>query len=397
MRIKFKKSDLVQAANIVQSVANPQSTLPILANVLINTEHDNVITLSATDYETRVKIHVPGEVEKKGMATVPAKTFSDLVRELPDDGDVTLEFKAGGIHIKCRDIRAELQAMPARDFPKWPEVETKNAIQLQQKELKRLVEKILFAVPVRDPRKVLLGCLCEIKKGKATCVATDGKILAYYAIPLEGQKISSDHNVVIPHKLLDELSKNLGDEGTASLSFDERQISVEFNNVTYISNQIEGKYPNYEAVVPKEFARELRFQRPAMVSAVRRTSILTDIKQSAVMMTFDGDTVTVEAESYDRGRIHEEIPGVNEGEPFKIVFSHKYVADMLKALDKDEVILQVNTPTTPAVFRSADSPDNFYLIMPIKMTEIREYDDEGGAPGRKPVPDDDEPQMEDEE
>ena len=117
MRIRFKKADLLPAAAIVQSVANPQSTLPILSNVLITTDHDNLCSLSATDYETRVRIEVPAEVEKKGMATVPAKTFYDLIKELPDDGEVILEAKEKGAHIKCRDIRAELATMPAMDFP----------------------------------------------------------------------------------------------------------------------------------------------------------------------------------------------------------------------------------------------------------------------------------------
>jgi DNA polymerase-3 subunit beta len=381
MRIRFKKSDLLPAAAIVQSVANPQSTLPILSNVLITTDHDNLVGLSATDYETRVRIDVPATVEKKGTATVPAKTFYDLIKELPEDGEVVLEAKEKGAHIKCRDIRAELQTMPAKDFPKWPELETKASIDLPQRELRRLLEKVLFAVPTRDPRKVLLGALFEMRKGGVTAVATDGKILAHMHLPIQQQftEGGGDYNLIIPHKILEELAKTLGDEGNVTLSFDDKQVAFRLNRILYVSNQIEGKYPNYEAVVPKEFGRELRFQKPPMMGAIRRASILTDIKNSAISMAFSGDHATIEAESYDKGRIHEQIPAVADGEDFKIVFNYKFVNDVLKAIDKEEVVLQVNQPTTPAVFRGSDVPDNFYLVMPIKLTEIREYEDEQGG------------------
>jgi len=383
MRIRFKKSDLLPAAAIVQSVANPQSTLPILSNVLITTDHDNLVGLSATDYETRVRIDVPATVEKKGTATVPAKTFYDLVKELPDDGEVILETKDKGATIKCRDIRAELATMPAQDFPQWPEMQGKASIELHQRELKRLLEKVLFAVPVRDPRKVLLGAYFEIRKTSVTAVATDGKILAHMRLPLQPEMLQGveEQNLIIPHKILDELARSLGDEGNVTISFDERQVSFQLKRILYVSNQIEGKYPNYDAVVPKEFSREMRFQKPPMLSAIRRAAILTDIKNNAISVNFSGDHATIEAESYDKGRIHEQIPAVNEGEDFRIVFNYKFVADVLKSVDKEEVVLQVNQPTTPAVFRATETGENFYLVMPIKLTEIRDYDqdDETGS------------------
>lgn len=383
MRIRFKKSDLLPAAAIVQSVANPQSTLPILSNVLITTDHENLVGLSATDYETRVRIDVPAEVEKKGSATVPARTFYDLIKELPEDGEVILEAKEKGAHIRCRDIRAELATMPAQDFPKWPEMEGKASIELPQREFRRLLEKVLFAVPTRDPRKVLLGAYFEIRKTSVTAVATDGKILAHMRLPIQPEVLegTEEQNLIIPHKILDELGRSLGDEGTVSISFDERQVSFRLNRILYVSNQIEGKYPNYDAVVPKEFARELRFQKPPMLSAIRRAAILTDIKNNAISVNFSGDHATIEAESYDKGRIHEQIPAVNEGEDFKIVFNYKFVADVLKSIEKEEVVLKVNQPTTPAVFQATETGENFYLVMPIKLTEIRDYDDdeESGA------------------
>lgn len=378
MRIRFKKADLLPASAIVQSVANPQSTLPILSNVRISTEHDNVVNFWATDYETRVRIDVPATVEERGEITVPARTFYDLVKELPDDGEVTLEATGKGATIRCRDIRAELATMPARDFPAWPELQTKATFEVPQADLKRLLSKVLFAVPVRDPRKVLLGSLLEIRKDTIAAVATDGKILARIKLPLQADMTgaSGDHNVIIPHKIMDELIRSLHDEGNVTLTLDDRQVSFRLNRIEYVSNQIDGKYPNYEAVVPKEFSRELRFQKPPMLAAIRRAAILSDIKNSAMTLHFQNDKVVVEAESYDRGRLREEIPAVVEGEDFKIVFNYKFIQDVLKAVEKEEVVVQVNQPTTPAVFRAGEDSDYFYLVMPIKLTELRDADDD---------------------
>lgn len=383
MRIRFKKADLLPAAAIVQSVANPQSTLPILSNVRISTEHDNLVNFWATDYETRVRIDVPATVETRGEITVPARTFYDLIKELPEDGEVILEATGKGATIKCREIRAELATMPARDFPAWPEMQTKASFDLPQRDLKQLLAKVLFAVPVRDPRKVLLGSLFEIRNDTVAAVATDGKILARAKMPYQTDMTDkpADMNVIIPHKIMDELIRTLGDDGTVNVSFDERQVAFRLNRIEYVSNQIDGKYPNYEAVVPKEFSRELRFQKPPMLSAIRRAAILSDIKNSAITVHFQGDKVIIEAESYDKGRIHEEIPAVVEGEDFKIVFNYKFMQDVLKNLDKEEVVLQVNQPTTPAVFRGSDEDNYFYLVMPIKLTELRDHDEEQAPAG----------------
>lgn len=336
MRIRFKKADLLPAAAIVQSVANPQSTLPILSNVRISTEHDNLANFWATDYETRVRIDVPAVVETRGEITVPARTFYDLIKELPDDGEVILEATGKGATITCREIRAELATMPARDFPAWPEMQTKASFDLPQQDLKRVLSKVLFAVPVRDPRKVLLGALFEIRQDYMAAVATDGKILARTKAPLQADitKDSEDLNVIIPHKIMDELIRTLGDDGTVNVSFDDRQVAFRLNRIEYVSNQIDGKYPNYEAVVPKEFSRELRFQKPPMLSAIRRAAILSDIKNSAITVHFKGDKVSIEAESYDKGRIHEEIPAVVQGEDFKMVFNYKFLQEVLKAIER---------------------------------------------------------------
>jgi DNA polymerase-3 subunit beta len=237
--------------------------------------------------------------------------------------------------------------------------------------LKRLLGKILFAVPTRDPRKVLLGALFEFKDGALNVVATDGKILACARASVDNRKGPQNFNAIIPHKMLEELMRNLGDEGLVTAAFDDRQVSFQMGDIKYISNQIEGSYPNYEAVLPKDYARRLRFPKQAMQTAIRRASVLSDVRTLAVTLTFTGSQVTVEAESVDRGRIRDEVPATNDGGDFRITFNHKFVQEALKCIDQDEIQLNANSPVLPAVFEGVDAPDCLYLVMPIKLTDLR--------------------------
>ena len=400
MRIRFKKSNLLPAAAIAQSVANPQSPLPILTNALITTEHDNVVAITATDFDTRVRIEVPAVVEKKGSATVPARMFLDLIKELPEDDDVIFETMDSGAVVRSRGVRCDLQTLPVRDFPNWPEVNATATFDIEQRALKSLIAKVLFAVPVRDPRKVLLGALLEFREEGLSAVATDGKIMAFARVAVQSELAPTEGSIIVPHKMLQELVSNLGDEDSVRVEFDDHQISFRFRSITYLTNLVDGKYPNYMAVVPKEFSRGFRFQRSAMAGAVRRCAILTDLKNLAVSMHFTGDRCVVESENYDRGKIQEEISAVVDGDDFRIGFNHKFVGEVLRSLDSEEVLLQGNQPGTPAVFRAAEASENFYLVMPIKFAETKpvdDADDDDDAPPRGAYPEDSDVEGEPEE
>ncbi|MCX7019905.1 MAG: DNA polymerase III subunit beta [bacterium] len=371
MRIKFKKADLLPAAAIAQDIINPACTLPILYNALIKSESESMVSLMATDYETRARIEVPAVVDEDVVTTVPAKTFHDLVKELPEDQDVVLEVREKGARILSKGIRCDLATLPARDFPAFPEINATLTFDVAQRDLKTLISKIIFSVPLRDPRRTLLGALFEARAGSLSAVATDGKIMAFARTTAQTELISEDINVIVPHKMLDLLMHSLGDKGVVSVIVDEKQIGFRFDNVFYITNLIEGKYPNYNAVVPKEFARRLKFPHAAMSAAIRRAITISDIKSLSVFLTFSGNQVVLEAENYEKGIIREELPAEVDGEDYKIAFNYKFLSEVMKSLDHEQILLQANSPGSPAVFRAADESDNFYLVMPIKLNELK--------------------------
>jgi len=376
MRIQFKASDLVRGAEVAQSVANPQSTMPILAQILIKGEHTNLATLTAMDFDVRVRVEVPAEVETKGEITVPARTFYDFVRELPSDSDVLIESVGEKVTVRCRDIRGEMATMPAEDFPIWPEMEPKLEFELAQKDLQQVLDRVLFTIPLRDVRKQLIGALFEIRKNTLTVVGTDGKVLACVRQTIASEKAPKEFNAIVPRKLLEELDRNLGSEGLVTAAFNEKQVSFRLGNILYLSNQIEGTYPDYHQVIPKQFARKFHIQKPPLLAAIRRAAIFTDQRQSSIVMQFRGDKVAILADSYDRGRFYEELPAVVEGGDFRIGFNYKFLQDVLKALPYEEVLLQANQSITPAIWRAEANDDCFYVVMPIKIQERTELEEE---------------------
>ncbi|MGB9691504.1 MAG: DNA polymerase III subunit beta [Candidatus Sumerlaeaceae bacterium] len=375
MRIQFKAGDLVRGAEVAQSVANPQSTMPILAQILIKGEHNNLASLTAMDFDVRVRVEVPAEVEVKGQITVPARTFYDFVRELPSDSDVLIEAKGDKVTVTCRDIRGEMATMPAEDFPVWPEMESKLEFEMAQKDLQQVLDKVLFTVPVRDMRKTLLGALFEIRKTTLNVVGTDGKILACARQSISSEKPPKEFNAIVPRKLLEELDRNLNDEGLVSVAFNEKQVSFRLGNILYLSNQVEGTYPDYTQVIPKQFARRFHIQKPPLLAAIRRAAIFTDQRQNSVTLEFRGDKVAILADSYDRGRFFEELPAVVEGGDFRIAFNYKFLQDVLKALSQEEVLLQANQNSMPAIWRAENADDCFYVVMPVKIQERTEIEE----------------------
>lgn len=375
MRIQFKASDLANGAAVAQSVANVQSTMPILAHILIAGEHNNLASLTATDFDVRVRVEVPAEVEHKGQITVPARTFYDFVRELPGDADVLVEASGEKVSLQCREIRCEMATMPADDFPRWPDMEGKIQFEIGQKDLKQTLDKVLFAVPVRDNRRTLLGAFFEVRKTTLTVVGTDGKILACLRQTIAADKAPKEFNAIVPRKMLDELDRNLEDEGVVTVAFNEKQVSFRLGNILYVSNQIDGTYPDYQQVIPKQFARRFHIQKPPLLAAIRRAAIFSDQRQSSVVLDFRGDKVAVQADSYDRGRFHEELPAVVEGGDFRIAFNYKFVQDVLKALPGEEVLLQANQSALPAIWRTEANDDCFYVVMPVKIQERTEIEE----------------------
>ncbi|NUP89384.1 MAG: DNA polymerase III subunit beta [Candidatus Sumerlaeia bacterium] len=371
MRVVFKRDALVHATGVVQSLVNPQNTLPILANVLVEAS-DEAVRFSASDLESCVRCEVAAEVETGGVITLPAKKLVEIVKELPNS-DIRLTLDGTSVTIECERIHERLCGLDPEDFPQWPTVKPEATLELPQRDVREIIEKVIFAVPTKDPRKVLLGALFDVKDGTLRTVATDGKKLAFIEKGLPEKTKGKGTSVIVPHKVLAELQRQLADEGTVKMVIGDRQVVFDLGSIVYVSNRIDGQYPNYELAIPKDFDKEVVLERAPLAAAIRRAAVISDERSRSVVMKFAENRLELNAMSFDVGSMKEELAIDYGFEPFELAFNWQFLLEVLRAIDEDKVLVRMNKPISPTIFRPAEADHYRYVVMPIKIT------DEGGG------------------
>ncbi|GEM_PF-367151 len=394
MEVTLTTGDLVKATSVVQRIVAGQNNMPILSNVLIEAGENNV-TFMANDVEACVRCTVPAVgPAKPGQVTLPAEVLSRLARELPSESVTSLRSEELMVHIETRTGESpkpnnvyRLSGMPPEDFPLWPRLEAATTFEISQKALKRLIDRTIFAVAQQDPRKVFLGELMELKESRLRLVATDGKKLAWAQAPIAEIQGQAENAFIIPQKMLKELSGAPGGEGTFRISMAANQIGFDLDGgdvrVSYVSNRIEGRYPNYEVVVPRDVTRELFINADALVRILKRAAVVSEERNAPVVLAFEPNLCEVSATSYDLGSFSGSIAAQYDGPKFEMAFNYKYLLDTIKSLGSADVKMRIKAPGSPALFFIPDDPDVLCLIMPIKLSDIRpaaSYEEDEGAP-----------------
>lgn len=374
MKVIFNRTDLAMATGVVHRIVNVQSSLPILANILIRCEKDKAVFM-ASDLESNVQCETVAQVETPGVATVPARTFAEMVRVLPD-GEITLELREGHARVGCEGLSYDLVTMDPDDFPEWPDVTPKTTLELPQKTLRQLIEQIIFAIPQKDPRRVLLGGYFDVRDRLLKTVATDGKKLAFAQSEADSRTGEEKISAIVPRKILAEIGNALGDEGNVRILFGERQVAFDLGYAKYVTNVIDGAYPNYELVIPKTFERTMTLPKTALRSLIRQAAIIADEKSNSVVLHFENDELRLSAMTYDIGSYAGSLKIQYDQEPFEIVFNYRFLSEILDAIETEEVLLKANAPTSPAVFCGKDITDALFVVMPIKLADLAEPEEE---------------------
>ncbi len=379
MKVVFKKEDLAYATSVVHHLVIAQSPLPILGNILVRAS-GKTATFIASDMESCVKCEIAAETAAKGETTIPAATFAEIVRELPD-ASITISLEDKLVKISCETNNYSLTTMPTEDFPRWPDVEPLLSFEMPQKTFKQVINKTLFAVPQKDPRRVLLGAYMDIKDKLLKCVATDGKKLGFIQVELERCEGGTTASAIVPQKILSELQKSLRDEGTLRVTFGQRQVAFDLHNVLYVSNKIEGTYPNYEMVIPKDFVHQITLNKEVFIQGIRRAAIISEEKNNSILVKFRPNEAFISAMTFDIGSFEGSVPLSYDGSGFDIAFNYKYLLDVLRVVDTKEAIMKVKSPSAPVIFNEADGQNALYLVMPIKLADLesRDTEEQGNA------------------
>jgi len=365
MKFQAKKDEFLKITQKVQNAISSKTTLPILSNILLEA-HNKKLKITATDLDIGISSTIPIEAGEEGAITLPAKKFIDIIKELPDGENISIHTKKNNMAIiQSGKIVFKIIGLPKDEFPQPPKFKDKNFITVAQSFLKSMISITSFAVSRDETRYVLNGVLFIIKGNTIRLVATDGRRLAVIEKKLP-PPLNVTHRVIVPAKTIQELNRLLGDKGDVKILFDENQILFDLGDAIVISRLIEGEFPNYEQVIPKEIDEKLIVDKEALLSATKRASILTSQDSMAIKMDVSKDRMSISKNTPYMGEVREELGVSYKGKSVSVGFNPNYIIEVLKNIDSKEVALELMDTDRPGVLRLGN--EYVYVVLPMQIT-----------------------------
>lgn len=370
MKIKTSKDNLLTGIQAVQNAVSSKSTLPILSHILIEAKKQE-IRLTATDLEVGITVSVAGEVVEEGAITVPARKFSEIIKELTPQNEVNITIKKGqSINIESGKSFFRLMGLLKEDFPQLPEFpsmsgKSTDLVKIPQKLLKEMIRLTSFAMSHDETRYVLNGILFSFKDKTLKLVATDGRRLAIIERDFH-ETGNAKKDVIVPMKTIQELNRNLNEEGDVIFYFKDNQLQINLGQITIMSRLIEGEYPNYEQVIPKKIKDELQVNTQDFLQATRRASILTNQDSQSVKINIIKDRMIITKNTPDLGEAREEVEVDYKGGELAIGFNPIFLIDVLKNVVEENVKFGFVDPEKPAVIKSGEGYT--YIVLPMQVS-----------------------------
>ncbi len=366
--MRAHRDAILKPLQTVAGIVERRHTLPILANVLLTKDGESVSFL-ATDVEIQIRTTASlGAGNDNGAITVAARKLIDILRSLPDGVEVSIGVTNKKATVVAGRSRFSLQTLGAEDFPTVSVSEHFGAsFSLPQNELKRLFHMVHFAMAQQDIRYYLNGLLLVTDGPMVRVVATDGHRLAYCESELEGAQLAHQE-VIIPRKTVLELQRLLSDtDEPVRIDVAANQLRISFGEVEMITKLIEGKFPDYQRVVPSGYTKRLLIARDVLAGALARASILTTDKFKGVRLLLSPATLKVQITNTEQEEAFEELEADYDGEPVEIGFNVSYLQDVLGNLKCEKVSIEVGDPNTSALLTVPDDPSFKYVVMPMRI------------------------------
>ena len=365
--IKAKNSTLLGPLQQVTGIVERRHTLPILSNVLIEVT-DSAINFLATDLEVQIRASTRLEgAQKAGSLTVGAKKFQDILRALPPDADTVLETKENRLTVKAGKSRFMLQMLAATDFPKISEArDATTTITLPQNELKKVLGLVQFAMAVQDIRYYLNGVLFSAEGNTLRVVATDGHRLsmASYQLPEPSAKVEA----ILPRKTVIELIKLLNEsDDPVTLALHSNQVKFSFAGIEIVSKIVEGKFPDYQKVIPGNYTNHVMIDRVQLQQSLQRAAILSNDKIRGVRMVFTKDALSIICTNNEQEEAEEGMAIEYSADALDIGFNISYLLDVLNHLSCETVQISLGDVHTSALFRVPGADDFKYVVMPMRI------------------------------
>ena len=367
MQFTISREALLKPLQLVAGVVERRQTLPVLSNVLVSL-HEGQLSLTGTDLEVELvgRVAVDDEVQP-GDVTVPARKLLDIVKSLPDSSKIDFSLDNQKVTIKSGRSRFTLTTLPASEFPNVEDSPNTLGFSLQQKQLKRLIDAVSFSMAQQDVRYYLNGMLLENAPDFVRTVATDGHRLALCTLntPVEG---ATARQSILPRKGVMELVRFLADsEQPVKVMLGSNHLRAQTDDFTFTTKLVDGKFPDYERVLPRSGNNLIHAERNELRQAFSRASILSNEKYRGVRLILEVDQLMLVANNPEQEEAEETVTVDYKGSPFEIGFNVSYLVDVLNALSSDTVRISLADANSSALVESADGSDAVYVVMPMRL------------------------------
>lgn len=366
MKFSVSRGGLLKPLQAVIGVVERRQTMPILANVLI-TARKAEIAFTATDLEVELVAKAGGaSVDQTGEVTVPGRKLLDIVKALDEQATIHLQLDRDRLVVKSGRTRFVLSTLPAADFPTVEQIDTAHSLKLSQGDLRILLEKTQFAMAQQDVRYYLNGLLMETSKKMLRAVATDGHRLALCELAL-AEAASGSHQVIVPRKGVQELQRLLTGDGEVVLAVGANHVRATIDDIRFTSKLIDGKFPDYERVIPKPDRNVLRADRDALRHALQRAAILSNEKYRGVRLELAPAQLRIQANNPEQEEARDELEVEYAGEPMEIGFNVNYLLDAITSVGTDTVELGLVDANSSCLISSPGQASPRYVVMPMRL------------------------------
>lgn len=366
MKFSIGKDAIQGELQLLQGIVEKRNTMPILANILVNAS-ENEVQLIGTDLEVGLKTHFPAQIDEDGSITISGKKLFEIVRSLAGDKEVVFqESESLVMKISSGESQFKVLCLPKDDYPQVPEPKFEKNIVLPLEKINDMIERVYFAI-TQEQRYYLNGALMILKDKSVELVSTDGHRLAYTAMTLDGLNVESEISGIVSKKTLNELRKF--EDETLEFDLDENNLFFRVSNRTLISRIIEGKFPNYEAVIPQDNTGVLIVSREEMSDAIRRVSLLSTERSKGIKLNLSKGQVNLFSSNPEIGEARDKVNAEYEGGELEIGFNSQYLLDFLVTAKSEKIRIELKDENS-AVLMKPEGEDEIrylYVLMPMKI------------------------------
>lgn len=376
MKIVCLQENLLKGINIVSRFVSFKNQLPVLGNIFLKAEK-NQLKLSATNLETGINYWLGAKVEKEGEFTIPAKIFGEFISSLPKD-KVDIEKKEKSLKIKCLSYSAEINGLPADEYPKIPSFE-KESFSFKKEEILGAIKQVFFSAATDEGRPVLTGILIFFGKKDTIFVATDGYRLSFKKInktisfPDNKEGIKENFKIIVPAKTMMELGRIIEEEDNEEvkvlLTQEKNQITFHYGEIDLVTRLIEGEFPAYEKIIPENYKTKIVLSKEDFWRAIKTASIFARESANIVRLKIEKGVLKISANAPQVGKNEITLEGKQEGEENSIAFNSRYLLDFLANTEGNEVIFEMTESLSPGVFKTKEDNSHFHIIMPVRVQE----------------------------